>query len=220
MSQDRSTTPEAAKTSVDRLMFFSDAVLAIAMTLLAIDLPVPHSATREELFAFLDDHLGEYLAFLISFAVIALGWRGHHRLYRYVTDLTARLRSVNTYWLLMIVLTPFATRVLFAGEHVYDTDFPYRFGFYALVQTIAAAMMLVAARIIERQGLLHEDAPPGLLAGANARNLAVALTFLASIPVAFVIGPWAFVVWGLLSVTVRVAMRIQERRHPELDLRH
>lgn len=218
MDQDRSSTPEAAKTSVDRLMFFSDAVVAIAMTLLAIDLPVPPSTSRDELFGFVNEHLGEYLAFLISFAVIATGWRGHHRLYRYVTDVTARLRSVNTYWLLMIVLTPFATRVLFAGEDTTDTDFPYRFGCYALVQTLAWGMMRWQDHIIEREGLLHEQAPPGLLPVSNARNAAVALMFLVSVPVAFVIGQWAFVIWGLISVTVPLAIRMQARRHPELDL--
>lgn len=218
MHQDRSATPEAAKTSVDRLMFFSDAVVAIAMTLLAIELPVPPSTSREELFGFLNDHLGEYLAFLVSFAVIALSWRSHHRLYRYVTDVTARLRSVNTYWLLTIVLTPFATRVIFAGEDTTDSDFPYRFAFYALVQAAGAWLMLLQDRLIERDGLLHKDTPPELLRVSNARNTAVALTFLASVPVAFLVGQWAFVIWGLIGATVPAVIRVQARRHPELDL--
>ncbi len=218
MNEDRSTTPEAAKTSVERLMFFSDAVVAIAMTLLAIDLPVPPSTSREELFGYVNEHLGEYLAFLISFAVIGTGWRGHHRLYRYVIDVTPRLRSVNLYWLLMIVLTPFATRVLFAGEDTTDSDFPYRFGFYALVQTLGWGMMLWQDHIIERGGLLQAQTPPELLVVSKARNAAVALTFLVSIPIAFVIGQWAFVIWGLIMLTVPIAIRMQGRRHPELDL--
>jgi hypothetical protein len=53
---------------------------------------------------------------------------------------------------------------------------------------------------------------------AFAANLAVAATFLVSIPVAFIAGPWAFGLWALLGVATSAAMAVQRRRHPGLDL--
>ena len=160
------------------------------MTLLAIDLPVPPSTSREELFGFVNEHLGEYLAFLISFAVIALGWRGHHRLYRYVTDVTARLRSVNTYWLLMIVLTPVRhPGALRRRGHRPTPTSPTGSASTHWSRPLAAWLMLLAGPHHRAGGAAARGRAAGLLPVSNARNTAVALTFLASIPVAFVIGP-------------------------------
>jgi uncharacterized membrane protein len=110
-----STSAQAARTSIDRLTFFCDAVVAIAMTLLALDLPVPTSDSAPALAEFVGDHYGEYLAFFISFFVIAQYWRGHHRVYRYVTDAPPRLVALNIFWLLTVIITPYATRVIYGG---------------------------------------------------------------------------------------------------------
>ena len=148
-----STTAEAAKTAIDRLTFFSDAVVAIAMTLLALELPVPQADSAGALLDFLGDHYGEFLAFFISFFVIAQYWRGHHRLYRYVTDAPPRLVMLNILWLLTVILTPYATRNLYGGQDVSHSDFPWRFAFYAVVQACAAISFILAEREIQRQGL-------------------------------------------------------------------
>ncbi len=212
--QERSASPEAAKTAIDRLTFFSDAVVAIALTLLAIDLPLPNATTREELFSFVGHALPEYLAFLVSFFVISRFWRGHHRVFRYVSDTTDRLLTANGFWLLAIILMPYATRLIFAGEDVTHSDFPFRFGFYALVVAMAGLSAYAFARVIASQGLLHENAPRVILPRSYAVSLSVAGTFLVSIPFAFLIGPWAFVIWWLSGVVGERAVRRAEARHP------
>jgi uncharacterized membrane protein len=60
----------------ERLVFFSDAVVTIAITLLALELPVPECATNSELFRALAGNRDEYLAFGVSFAVIWSHWTG------------------------------------------------------------------------------------------------------------------------------------------------
>src|SRR6185295_12092816 len=75
----------AGNLEYDRVLFFSDAVFAIAITLLVVDLRVPDVvANAAEEIANSKDKI---LSFTISFLVIGLFWMGHHRLFRYVTVL-------------------------------------------------------------------------------------------------------------------------------------
>jgi Endosomal/lysosomal potassium channel TMEM175 len=80
--------------SAERLAFFSDAVVAIALTLLALGLPVPggiespDSASVSDMIRDAARHVDDYLAFLISFLVIGAHWRLHHRVFRYVRHAT------------------------------------------------------------------------------------------------------------------------------------
>ncbi|GAA5023808.1 TMEM175 family protein [Kitasatospora paranensis] len=64
--------------ATDRMIFFSDAVVAIAITLLALELPVPEGRTVAEFGSAVGDDLDHYLAFLISFAVIGAAWGQHN----------------------------------------------------------------------------------------------------------------------------------------------
>jgi len=61
--------------AAERLTFFSDAVVAIAMTLLAIDLPVPGGSTVSVFWTSVEHDEGHYATFLVSFVVIAAAWR-------------------------------------------------------------------------------------------------------------------------------------------------
>jgi uncharacterized membrane protein len=75
--------------AAERLMFFTDAVVAIALTLLALQLPIPGGIenvprSSSEMVRDAGQHFDDYLAFLISFVVIAAHWRLHHRVFRYV----------------------------------------------------------------------------------------------------------------------------------------
>jgi uncharacterized membrane protein len=210
----RSATAEAGQ-SVERLAFFSDAVVAIAMTLLALELPVPDADSASGLADFVTDQYGMYLAFLVSFFVIAQYWRGHHRVYRYVTDAPPRLVSLNIFWLLTVVVTPYATRVIYGGEDISHSDFPWRFGFYALIQAFAALTFYLAQRYLEREGLLAPKTPRDLLQRGRIRHLVLLSIFGVSIPLAFVIYGWAFIAWGLIPVAIAVVTTVVRRRDPE-----
>ncbi len=208
-----SASAESATTAVDRLTFFSDAVVAIAMTLLAIDLAVPETSTRADLAAFIQTHAGGYLAFLISFLVIASVWRNHHRVFRYITDAPPVLVGVTLVWLFTIVLVPFATRLLYAGDSTStSSDFPFRFGFYALVLVVSSSAFLCSEVIVQRAGIVAEEAPADLFEGGAARSGVIIVTFLLSIPLCFLVGKYAFILWAALPVTSRVASAIQRRR--------
>ncbi len=206
-----STTEEGARNAAERLVFFSDAVVAIALTLLAIELPVPAGASASELATAVGESFSEYLAFLISFLVIFLHWNGHHRLLRYLTDGPPALVRWNGLWLFAIVLTPFVTKVLTGGDGG-GSAFPWRFGLYALVQVVAGVGFLMTALTMRREGLIEPGAPPELVTHSLTRILALVVVFGVSIPIAFVIGQWAYVVWSIGQPLFFAVLRLRRRR--------
>ena len=95
----------------ERLSFFSDAVFAIAITLLVIEIHVPHieSHTSQAAFAALKELLPSFFGFVLSFLVIGRFWMGHHAALARVQHFTQRLRWTNLFLLLAIAFMPFAT---------------------------------------------------------------------------------------------------------------
>ena len=192
----------------ERLTFFVDAVIAIAITLLALDLPVPGGVTTNgDVLHFVNVHREEYLAFLISFAVVGAYWRGHHRVFRYLAALGGNLVRLTLVWLLMMVVMPFGTRVLTG-----DGAFQARFIFYALIQVIAATMFILMVHDVRKYGLFREDTPPALLPDATWRSTVLASGFFLSIPLSFVSQAAAYACWIAVPVVIRVILRTRRRR--------
>jgi len=185
---------EARAIAAERLTFFADAVVAIALTLLAIELTPPEGATNSEMLHSAFELRGEYIAFLVSFVAIGAHWRSHHRLFRYVTTLGGGIVRLSFGWLLMQVLTPFATKVI-AEDGAFET----RFIFYALVQLTALVLFLLMTWQIQRHHLYREDTPPELFRRTYRGAGMMAAGFAVSIPVAFVTH-WAYVCWALVPV--------------------
>jgi uncharacterized membrane protein len=190
--------------AADRLIFFSDAVVAIAITLLALDLPVPEGGTVSKFWASVQHNDGHYAAFVISFAVIASAWSDHHDLFRYVRRADSRLRVLDTVWLLTIILNPFATKLLLVSGQTLDTS-AVRFGFYAVLQLLESAMVYAMLRHLTSHRLA--DIPPQVARKQANDSRDVMLGFALSIPFFFVT-TWAWLLW---FVTPQVSMRLRQR---------
>jgi uncharacterized membrane protein len=201
---------ELESRAADRLIFFSDAVVAIAITLLAIDLPVPAGHTLSMFWSSVQDNQDRYLAFLVSFAAIAAAWGDHHDAFRYTRRMDARLRTLNMAWLLMIVTIPFATKLLTVGSNEDAGVHAVRFGFYALLQALASAIMIVILHHMasHRQA---PDVPPAMLTGMAWRSYSLALGFGLSIPVFFATS-YAWVIWIVIPLLVRSVHRLRDRQ--------
>ena len=191
--------------SAERMIFFTDAVVAIAITLLALGLPLPHGLSNAEVLQSIRARQSDYLAFGISFLVIGGYWRMHHRLFRFVARLSARLMTLNMFWLFFIVIIPFAARVL-AG----NGGFGVRFGLYAMVQVLVALTSLGLMRLLRTDGLLRPDAPP-VPPHASLGLCTVAVMFAVSIPVAFVTS-YAYLCWVAAPLAAKLIRRAQGLR--------
>lgn len=99
---------------LERTVFFCDAVVAIAITLLALNIRINRTQTSHLQFS---DFLCEwktFAAFLLSFINIAGFWRNHHNFFSYIKTMDDRLLTFNIAWLFFIILLPFSTSLVSA----------------------------------------------------------------------------------------------------------
>jgi len=209
--------PEVEGRAADRVVVFSDAVVAIAITLLALALPVPgttSATTNGQLLHLLQKSWGDYFAFLLSFVIIGSNWSAHRRTFRYVNRLNRQVGALNMIWLLLMILTPFAARLLAANG-----AFGVRFTIYTLIQVIASACFVQMNREISRENLLRPNAPAAARHPDSSHGLALIVVFLVSVPVAFATGTaWAFALWAAVPVLSRVLRRrMTSGRHAAND---
>jgi uncharacterized membrane protein len=100
----------------ERVAFFSDAVFAIAVTLLIINLHVPASVGAGPALARfargLGQETGRIVSWALSFYVVGRYWVGHHTLFRYLRRIDQRLIAWNLLFLAFVAFLPYATAVL------------------------------------------------------------------------------------------------------------
>ncbi len=107
---------------LERMILFSDAVFAIVITLLVIEIKVPEVAVTgmlpvEELKKDLVRLLPQIAGFVMSFFVIGLFWINHHRVFGYVINYDIRLLWLNLFMLLAVAFLPFTTSLV--SQHGY-----------------------------------------------------------------------------------------------------
>lgn len=200
------TEPDPRAIAAERLTFFADAVIAIAITLLALELPDLVGTSNEELLHAVSAERGVFIAFLISFYVIGMHWSSHHRVFRYVTRLGGRLSVLSMLWLLMQVITPYATKVL-SG----DGAFQFRFVLYAGVQALSGILFVLMVREIQAHHLYRADTPAELFRNAYFGSGSLAAGFLLSIPLSFVSQSLAYDAWIVVPVGTALIRRLVRR---------
>jgi uncharacterized membrane protein len=191
----------------DRVLFFSDAVFAIAITLLVVDLRVPD----EVLNAGDQLHADKYriLGFAISFLVIGLFWMGHHRLFRYITALDRPVIFLNLLFLGTIAFLPYPTALLFASSTKQVAATVFYAACVAGAGLVELAIWLYALRA---DGLVPASISPASRRYVTAQILPTPVVFGLSIPVAFVAPGVAPFTWILLVPIGRLLPRIMRAK--------
>ena len=198
----------------DRVLFFSDAVFAIAITLLVVDIRVPivaggtiDSASK------LHAAVPEIRSFAISFAVIGLFWLGHHGMFGHITVLNRNLMLLNLLFLATAAFLPYPTALFSAASDQVTATV-----FYA--SCVAAAGLAEAAiwiYAITARNLMRGRIDPRVRRYYLARLLPPPLVFALTIPVALVSPQTASYLWLtiiVMGVVLRRTMSPEEGEEP------
>ena len=125
---------------MERLIFFSDAVFAIAITLLTLEIRLPAtdgSLTNAELLQSILAIGPKYIAYIISFLVIGLFWIGHHRKFQLIRKYDGTLMFLNFLLLMTIAFIPFPTFLISTYGNRTATIF------YACVMILASLLSVI-----------------------------------------------------------------------------
>jgi TMEM175 potassium channel family protein len=176
----------------DRVIFFSDAVFAIAMTLLVVGIGIPH-VRDAALDQALRDKREEIISFFISFAVIGFYWLAHHRFVSHLRAVDVRFMRINLLYLAAIAFTPFPTALV--GVYA---DHPISVVIYAV--TLGAASFFETGLFWHayHAALLDVEMSPAVFRYNLLASSAPVVVFAASIPIAYLSTEWALLSWLLI----------------------
>ena len=161
-----------------RLEAFSDGVLAIIITIMVLELKVPHATDLSAL----ADLLPIFLSYVLSFIYIGIYWNNHHHLLHTISTVNGGLLWANLHLLFWLSLFPFATGWM--GENHFA---PVPSALYGLVLLMAAiAYWLLQRSIMRSQG---QNSLLARAIGTDMKGKLSPIFYLLAIPSAFV-SPW------------------------------
>lgn len=159
----------------NRLEAFSDGVLAIILTIMVLEMKVPHGSDL----AALKPLLPVFFSYVLSFVYIGIYWNNHHHMLHAATQVSARVLWANLHLLFWLSLLPFVTGWM--GENHFAPLPSALYGFVLLMAGVA--YWCLAHAIIATEG------PDSLLAkaiGKDRKGVLSVLLYAAAIPLSFV----------------------------------
>ncbi len=181
----------------DRVAFFSDAVFAIAMTLLVVGISIPRVTRESEVPHAVAEKRNEIIGFFLSFVVIGFYWLAHHRFFSKLVAVDVRFMKINLLYLAAIAFVPFPTALV----GLYGDEEAVVVVLYAVTLAIASALEAVLFLHAQRAGLLRRRLDDRELRVYMLASLAPAVIFLVSIPIAIFHDPsTALLSWLLIFV--------------------
>ena len=190
-----------------RLEAFSDGVLAILITIMVLEMKVPHSGEWEAL----KPVLPVFLSYILSFVYIGIYWSNHHHMMQVVHHVNGPVLWANLHLLFWLSLIPFASGWL--GENHFST-FPM--ALYGVILLMNGVAYFILARLLVR---LHgKDSLLGKAVGKDRKGIISVVIYAIAIPFCFVNA------WISLSLYTLVAAiwiipdrRIEDKLEHEMD---
>ncbi len=181
----------------DRLLAFSDGVVAIIITIMVLELKVPHGASFDDLAGVLP----VFLSYVLSFVYVAIYWNNHHHLLYTVNSVDGLILWANTHLLFWLSLVPFATAWM--GENHF-AKLP------TAVYGVALLMPAIAYYLLQK-AILRREGQASTLAKALGRDIKGKVSpflYMAAIVLSFV-NP---LIAGVIYVSVAVMWLIPDKR--------
>jgi uncharacterized membrane protein len=180
-----------------RLETFSDGVIAIVITIMVLELGVPHGVTFEALRPLLP----VFFAYVLSFVYLGIYWNNHHHMLTTVDRVTGGILWANLHLLFWLTLFPFATAWM--GENDFASDPVALYGGVSLGAAIA--YFILQTLIIRTQG---ENSVLAAAIGSDLKGKASPLLYIAAIVFAYP-APWLSVA---IYVFVALMWLVPDRR--------
>ncbi|MDD7937089.1 TMEM175 family protein [Actinomycetospora lutea] len=189
----------------ERLLAFSDGVVAIGLTLLVLPLAELVPDTDQEgasALPIITDNLAPIGSFVLSFAVIARFWAAHHRVFDGAPRVSPLLVWVNTVWLFTIVVMPFPTEMV--GSFPED---PFTLRLYVGTLFASSALLTVMTLLVQRA---RPPAERTVEHGSGGTGAVLLVIFLVTL-VAPGLGYWPLLLLFLTSPAERLLAPLVER---------
>jgi uncharacterized membrane protein len=188
-----------------RLEAFSDGVLAIIITIMVLELKVPHGET----WAVLRPLWGVFLGYVLSFVYLGIYWNNHHHLFHTVRTVSAGILWANLHLLFWLSLVPFVTG--WAGENRFA---PVPTVLYGVVLTMAAlAYLLLQRAIIAAHG---SDSTLHRAIGTDWKGQASFALYVVGVAAGY---RWPAVAWTIYALVAAIWLlpdpRIERALHAE-----
>jgi uncharacterized membrane protein len=176
-----------------RIEAFSDGVFAIAITLLIIEIGVPHVTGEESLSEALGDLWPSYAAYVLSFVMIGIYWANHHSLFRLFMRTDHFFLILNVFFLMAIAFLPFPTAVL--GEYLdNDEQREAAVRLYSLGLLLPAFGWLCVWLYANARGLVDERLAPEYVRFLTVQYLLSSALYAGALMLAFLNGWVALVI--------------------------
>ena len=194
---------------LERLIFFSDAVFAIAITLLIIEVTPPHlprDATDRDQLITLMNLSPSFVSFFISFFVIAAFWAGHHRAFSLSRHWSPTLVRPNVLMLAAVVFMPFATAymALNMGQRVPTV-------LYDLVLLTTGLLNIRLVRLATSAPVVDESVDALTIARTRGRGWGVTAGAGLALILAFFVPRWSQFALMTIPLWLRLAVHRAER---------
>ncbi|HEX4654056.1 MAG TPA: TMEM175 family protein [Candidatus Udaeobacter sp.] len=161
-----------------RLEAFSDGVLAIIITIMVLELKVPHAVEL----AALKPLVPHFLSYVLSFIYVGIYWNNHHHLFQAAKQVSGGILWANLHLLFWLSLFPFTTDWM--GENQLATIPTAVYGFVLLMAAIA--YYILQSAIIAKQG---RESILAVAIGKDWKGKLSPVLYFVAIPIAFV-KPW------------------------------
>ncbi|NBP68560.1 MAG: DUF1211 domain-containing protein [Cytophagia bacterium] len=203
------------KFAPERTVFFSDAVFAIAMTLLVLEIKLPSITEAESLGIdeILSNRIPNFICFAISFIVTALFWRAHMVTCTYVKSVNNRFVWINIWLLFFVVVMPFTT-ALYANYGFMDN---IAFSLYCLnIAVIGIFNYLLMAHVIKTEDLI-KTLGEAAVRWSKRRALIVPVVFVLAIVLALVAPMTSRYAFILIFVLQAIGDRMYKKKQKQLS---
>jgi uncharacterized membrane protein len=184
-----------------RLEAFSDGVLAIAITLLVIEIHPPEIHEGETLAHALWAQWPSYVAYLVSFLTIGVIWLNHHRVFEQVVRVDGPLLLLNLNLLLWTGLIPFPTAVV--AEHLGDGGEAAQTAaalYCGVLLVMGLAFGMLFAWVTHTDRLLRRLPPSEVVRAARRRFMLGLAVYAVALALSFVSAALALVLCGLMAL--------------------